>query len=284
MASVVQQSSTKAVVQVQPLRASTVFPDPRRTRVVVLVINPDNLPSARADAAHLSKLFNAYLHFDAIHILLNTNAANKELEEELNKTEMGHLTVCECPTVTDVCYRLTQIAQQISDSQLETDLLVEFSSHGFCSPSISGGFRNYILWSGQPLWDTNVHAALVPHLTAMTHCLVLVDACSCGEFLVLSMQTTDLVHYCAESEHPDTNEQHMGIVCVSAVSDNQSDMNNISDEGWGGGLSCALIDYHAERIDLDKPSIAGFYRYYQTRIRSSGNTSILSFNDILFLH
>lgn len=258
------------------LHANDTFPDAGRKRVAILVINPDGLPSAQADATHLSRLFNMYLHFDDIHVLMSTNAANKALEEEIDRMNAGHLTVCECLTPQDVCHMLTHTVKSLASNALPTDIVVEFSSHGYFT-----GTRNYLLWHGQLLWDTAAHDAIVPFLPESIRCLVLVDACACGEFMVLSYQTTDLVHYKNESKHPDF--QHPNVVCISAVSNQQFDMDDISDLGFGGGLSCAWIDYHIEHIDGDRPSIGGFHRYYQARIRPTNNVSILSFNDSSFL-
>jgi hypothetical protein len=237
--------------------------------------DPDGLPSARADAKHLATLFETYLHFDELHILLNTAASNRSLQTQLDATEVGHLTVYNCEAASDVLQHLTNIAQGLAPN---VDLVVEFSSHGFCS-----GKRNYIVWNETSIWDTDVHKALVDPLSRSVRCVVLADMCSCGEWMVLNYLTTDMTHVCPESTHADP--QHPNIVCISAVSDNEADMNNISDEGWGGGLTSAWIDYHLGVVKNNnrKPSIGAFFQYYRDRIKETGNTPVLSFNNLSFL-
>jgi hypothetical protein len=251
----------------------TTFPDPTRRRVVVLVINPDGLPSARADAAHLTTLFDTYLHFDELHILLNTAAANQAMRNELDATEAGHLAVYSCDTASDVLHHLTHVAEGLAPN---VDLVVEFSSHGFCS-----GKRNFIVWNGEQVWDTDVHKALVDPLSNSVRCVALADMCSCGEWLVLNHLTTDMKQVCAESAHPDP--QHPNIVCLSAASNNEADMDDISDAGWGGGLSSAWIDYQRGVKEGTRPTIGAFFQYYCDRVRPVGTTPVLSFNSLSFL-
>jgi hypothetical protein len=256
-----------------PFTIRSTFPDPARRRVVVLVINPDGLPSARADAKHLTTLFDTYLHFDELHILLNTAASNQAMQKELDTTEAGHLTVYSCDAASDVLHHLTHVAQGLAPN---VDLVVEFSSHGFCS-----GKRNYIVWNDEQVWDTDVHKALVDPLSNSVRCVVLADMCSCGEWLVLNYLTTDMKKVCSESVHPDP--QHPNIVCISAVSDNEADMDDISDAGWGGGLSSAWIDYQRGVKEGTRPTIGAFFQYYCERVRPTGNVPVLSFNSLSFL-
>jgi len=261
------------------LTMSGTFPAPTRRRVALLVINTSGLASAAFDAEHMAGLLEAYLRFEDLWVIFDDPAAAAQHQagiQTMGRENRTRVRVSCAPAAKELLATITSWAHPLPPG---ADLVVDVSSHGYCA-----GERNFIVWCGSTVYDDAFHAALVDALHPRTRCLVLVDACACGTFLVLNHQSVDGRTYFAESQVLD--RQHGNVVCISAVTNGQSDEDDISEYlGYGGGLACGFEDYVVEHHAAGgaTPSIGGFFEYYKARIRPTGRCPVLSFNDPRFL-
>ena len=249
------------------MKACLPFPSNKKTKHAIILINSDNLYSAIMDGIHLPKLFNDMLKFDDILIIANCKNSMDKIQAKL--TEYKNITY-------SICNSKNMLAQTIKNTiaKIHGELVFIISSHGYAR-----GNMNYINYAGSQIYDYEWNDYIQSPLNNDAECLVLVDACQSGTELNLNYKTTDLVNYSNENVGKNNIKN---IICIGAVDDNQYDEDNISELGFGGGLSSAFIDYCYENKDKTK-TIGNFFLFYQNRMKISGKQSILSFNNMDFL-
>lgn len=274
----------------QQLTLSTPFPDPRRYCVAMLVINTAGLPSAEFDAENLARLFGAYLRFNELWVIFDNASANAKHKSNIEAMGKQSQTAVRLSSASSAHELLATITAWVEPLSPEVDFVLELSSHGFYD---SRWKRNFIVWGSTTIYDNMFHKAMVDALHPMARCLCLIDSCASGTFMVLNYQSLDAQTYLPESHVLD--QQHPNVVCISAVENNQSDLDDLCDLKdpkigcWGGGLSCGYIDYvvqnHENQAKGIEPlaSIGGFFHHYRNRIAITGRSPVLSFNDLHFL-
>lgn len=257
------------------MNKNTPYPIQNIPHNAIILINSAHLPSSIFDGANLVKLFTQVIPTNSISILTDTLDTAKKISERISKilpSSPGNLTYKTCKTASELLNTYTQLIKQLKGPN---SLTLCVSSHGHAS-----GSNNYIIFNGQKITDNDLNKAISSEMSQETNCLVIVDACQSGTEINLNYYTTDLKKYARENPSNSTKS----IVSISAVSDNEYVMDDISAYGFGGGLTSGFIDYYVEKKYLaSNLTIGGFYKYYCTRIKPTGNHSILSFNNLDFI-
>jgi hypothetical protein len=233
--------------------------------IAVVLINSANLISATNDAKNLPKLYVDKLNFSHVYMLFDNDSTLNQTKSTL--TSYTNITYAAPQSKNDLLLILLDILNNLEN----TYCVLHISSHGYCS----GFDNNYLIWNTNVLTDIEINTTFTTALNskANTFLVVLADACQTGTICNLNYKTLDLINY--ESEN--NTAQNTNIICISAVSDQQYDPDDISDLGFDGGLTSGLIDYFYELYD-NKPTIGDFFKYYTNRIGPLGLNSILSFN------
>ena len=244
------------------------FPEINKNKYGIILINSFNLPSAIFDAKHLIDLYENTIKLNHIFVYVDNNDNLNKIKNNDSKKKYDNITFCYANNKNNLITNLTALFNTFN----VCDLIFSISSHGYANND-----KNYIIYNGEHVFDYEFNT-LIKNINHSVNCLVLIDACQSGTEMNLNYKTTDLLHISNENISNNTNN----IVSISAVSDSQFDMDDISDLGYGGGLTSAFIDYYLEKID-EHLCIGGFYKYYNKRSLGHHTQSILSFNNKSFL-
>jgi hypothetical protein len=254
------------------LTHTTPFPRPNKKLHVIMCINytPD-LPSTAQDGRHVTKLVTSWLHADHIHVIVSDKQLLTKYATEY--TSLKNITFYNPNFKIDLLTTMTTIVTSLNDC----DLLFTISSHGYAV-----GHNNYIKYGGATVTDMDLHKSIVCGLKSCVYTLACIDTCQSGTMLKLSHQIrtpNDLQSHKVQGCN-NVMEEPLNIVCISAVLDEQMDGDDISDEGFDGGLTAGVIDYYES---LGNKTIGGLYTYYANRITPTGNSSILSYTNTHFV-
>jgi len=227
----------------------------------IIIINSSNLYSSICDAVNLIRIYNNYFEMENVYIICN-NIGSKNLIENKMKDYIGKLNGKVHVNNTDnLLNELSKVIKSVNNN-----FILSLSSHGYAN-----GDKNYINWNGATIIDQQLHDTLSIVMNGNLQCLALIDTCQSGTMLNLNYQTKDLVEYKPEN----LSNSILNIICIGAVDDNEYDQDDISDYGYGGGLSSSFIDFISEEIGR---TISQFFIYYKNRILTVGHHPILSIN------
>lgn len=229
----------------------------------IIVINSANLYSSICDAVNLIHLYSEKFVPRNIFVVINNANTTSIIEKKVN--EKVHVTsdvkyITSCNLVDD----LALVIKSISNN-----FILCLSSHGYAN-----GDKNYIIWNGRKITDQQFHDVLTNNMLKTLHCLSLIDTCQSGTMLNLNYQTKDLISYRPEN----LSDSVLNIVCIGAVDDNEYDQDDISDFGYGGGLTSSLIDFMHSDTSSTK-TIKTFFLYYKNRISVLSHHPVLSMNN-----
>lgn len=272
-----------------------------------------SLPSALFDLAHMTE-----------HVLTRMQVDSKDIwlivESEYDKDHVIHLLQNEpffngehtaknltvpLPIIQVITRRdefLTTVQQIMTQWQQEAmlslstkslDILLILSTHGYCThhsiASLSScaertGCDQNIQLNGQIIIDDDLHAAIVgPLQSEKIHLLCLIDTCHSGTMLDLPYWTIDLKQQTVDGKVDPCCKS--SIYSISACSDTESSMDDISCFGFDGGLIAAYLDSweQKDKSDTSQKSIKELYMKIRDRLRKANQTSILSCNSALVL-
>ncbi len=250
--------------------ARTPFPHPNKHNVAILLINSSGLASAEFDAVHLTKLCDDYQRYENLYILVDSPDAMQRVQSQTTYHHNTEYSLCN--TADKLLNKLDEIATLVIKD--ESCVLFAISSHGYCHSS-----HCFISWQGQQLNAMDFHVAFLSRIPEAAWCVSLVDACACGSLLSLnfeSMNPESNTWQIATSLHDDS---HPNLVCIAAVDNQESDMDDISEIGFDGGLTASWIDYHLDELNQQRtPMIGEFFTYYRNRVKAEGVHPVISTN------
>jgi hypothetical protein len=233
------------------------FPDQKRKKFAIIIINNNQLPSATADEKHLSTLFKNYLLFEDIYVLINKS--DIPLDKDIKCTV--------CSTGSSLIENLLKTIKSIEG---EADLIITLSSHGYAN-----GNYNYFYFNGMKIDDVLFHSTIVDSLSLNVRCLILIDTCQSGTMMNLPYNTN--IPLSIDGQHD--LYKHKMVACISATNDYQGDQDDISDLGFDGGLTASFIDYQILNTKDKSKSIINFFNYHLNRVKLVGVNPNLSFDD-----
>jgi hypothetical protein len=245
-------------------RSSDTFPSPTTHKSAVCIVNSANLPSATLDGKNLGTTL-ATLGFNEIIIIVDSDNAKKRLISSNN-------VVVVAQNKNELISYLLEHIKTLNAMNRPVDFVFTLSSHGYAC-----GNHNYINFDGSIINDSEFHN-IFNSLSKNIRCLALIDTCQSGTMLNLRYCTSNCLNIIDENVE---NNSDVNLVCISAVSDCQSDSDDISELGYGGGLTCGFIDYVFEKNHL---TVGDFYKAQCQRVISSGVNPLLSFNNVNFLN
>lgn len=261
------------------MHKSATFPDPSRNLSAILIVNSSGLSSAICDGEHLAKLLLENMFAKHVLILSDNPIAQQNIEHGL-KSKVN--TSIQSNVNYRVCYSSSELLQVISSSlngmEPNSDILICLSSHGYAN-----GNNNDIIFCGHSVSDVDFHKCVLGNTRSDSRVLFLADCCQSGTFMNLRYESSDAhvsIHALENNDQTDELLNVSNVICIGAVSDNEYDMDDISDLGYDGGLSSAFIDYN---LHQSQKSIGGFFEYYVNRINPTGKHPIISFNNLKFV-
>jgi hypothetical protein len=217
------------------------------------------------DAVNLIHLYCENL-FDPhnIFVITNNNETTSVIKKKVND-KLARIVKCNIEYISS-----NNLIDDLSFAikSINNNFILCLSSHGYAN-----GDKNYITWNGIKVTDQQFHDILTNNIHPNLHCLSLIDTCQSGTMLNLNYQTKDLISYKPEN----LSNSILNIVCIGAVDDNEYDQDDISDFGYGGGLTSSFIDFIHGSTDLK--TIKTFFSYYKNRISQLGHHPVLSVNN-----
>jgi hypothetical protein len=235
----------------------------QQNNVGIIIANTSNLSSSVNDAKNLLSLYLNKLNFSQVHIISDIN---------IQLSENNKFTLTRVTNKIELLTAVDDIIKQLND----TNIILTLSSHGYCESTD----RNFIYFGGDRIYDSDFNKTINESLKSNTKLLAMIDACQSGTFLNLRYQTTNLLTFSDENPNQD---QTKDIVCISACGTYQYDQDDISEFGYGGGLTSGFIDYIVCNID-QIPTIGGFFKYFSGRVGQIGNVPVLSFDNKDFIY
>lgn len=232
---------------------------------IIIVVNSLNLYSSICDAVNLVHLFRDIFVCKNIFILSNDKNTSDTIENKIKLLNFQHEIIY--IVSHNLLYELEQTIKKINNN-----FLFCLSSHGYALAD-----KNYINWNGKKVTDEQFHDVLSLNMKKSLYCLSLIDTCQSGTMLNLNYQTKDLINYKPEN----LSNSSLNIVCIGAVDDNEYDQDDISDFGYGGGLTSAFIDFM--KSNNETKTIKTFFLYYKNRVSALGHHPVLSLNFDHFL-
>jgi hypothetical protein len=224
------------------------------------------------DGINLVKTYTNKLNIKNIYVLVDTKESLQFIKNKVNIANPNLLI--------EFIYVFIDIINHLQTliSKINNNFILNISSHGYCT----GNSHNYINFNGKIINDCDFHDCLNNNLTINIFCLIFVDTCQSGSMFNLNYKTKNLSNYSIENMSDST----LNIYCIGAVDDNEYDQDDLSEFGYGGGLTCALIDYFYEYKTFDDNliDIKDFFLYYKNRIHKSGKHPTLSFNNLSFIN
>ena len=210
-----------------------------------LIISQNAMKSADFDAIHLNNFlpkWSTYLNLP-LEITLVLNQPLKKIIPGIN--------IIIAPSLPDLKVIITKWSQQqfLSDKTQIRFKWFSYHGHGYSGSRSSSdpeyresdNSHEYIHWGGQIFVDHEIRNCLFNscHFPVTFFCLM--DCCSSGTMLDLPLvENYPQKTWRTENSWKISND--IKIVNISACSDNQYDMDDISDEGYGGGLLSAWFD------------------------------------------
>lgn len=231
----------------------------------VIVVNSENLYSSICDAINLIHLFcEKFCDLSNIFVITNCEKTTNMIQTQVNtKFKTLIRSNVEYISSSNLIKSLEQTIKSINNN-----FMLCLSSHGYAN-----GDKNYINWCHTKITDQHFHDVLTNNMKKELYCLSLIDTCKSGTMLNLNYKTKDLIKY----EPENLSDSTLNIVCIGAVDDNEYDQDDLSDFGYGGGLTSAFIDFmHGN----EQKTIKNFFIYYKHRTAPVGVNPVLSVNVI----
>lgn len=229
----------------------------------IIVVNSENLYSSICDAVNLIHLFEDMFICNNIFVISNNNLCSTTIKNKVKNLELidPKIEYMTSQTLLDDLESLIKL--------LKNNFFLTLSSHGYANQD-----KNYIYWNGKKITDQNFHDILTNNMNNQLHCLSLIDTCQSGTMLNLNYQTKDTLIYKPEN----LSNSDLNIICIGAVDDNEYDQDDISNFGYGGGLTSAFIDFMTDSTSTKK-TIRTFFIYYKNRISLLNHHPVLSLNN-----
>jgi len=127
-------------------------------------------------------------------------------------------------------------------SKVSTKLYIHISGHGYQGNDVQhnelDGRCEQIVLSSGVMTDYNFYDCLKQYVGQNTMIRVSVDTCHSGTFSNFAFQQTDRLIDAVKRPTP----YFTNAYSLSACSDSQLDSCDIGDHGFGGGLTCHLVD------------------------------------------
>ena len=228
----------------------------------IVIINSANLYSSICDCIHMVHLYNDYFKMDNIYVIIDNRSVIEKVDSAIEKYHAKVTYVVS----NDLKDSFAETVRKIGDN-----FIISISSHGYAS-----GDHNYIHWNGKIIHDYDFHDILISNMKPNLQCFILVDTCQSGTMFNLNYQTKDMVVIRPEN----LSECKLDICCIGAVDDSEYDQDDLSDYGYGGGLSCSFIDFINEKLGK---TIGEFFIYYKNRIAVVSHHPVLSYNCLDFI-
>lgn len=230
----------------------------------IIIVNSANLYSSICDAVNLIHIYCEIFKPVNIFVISNNKETTATVEKKV-KDKLFGLVTSNVKYITS-CGLIDDMVQTIKS--INNNFILCLSSHGYAN-----GDKNYIMWNNHKITDQQFHDILTNNMLKTLHCLSLIDTCQSGTMLNLNYQTKDLVVYKPEN----LSDSILNIVCIGAVDDTEYDQDDISDFGYGGGLTSSFIDFiHNDANDIK--TIKTFFVYYKNRISALNHHPVLSVN------
>lgn len=234
-------------------------------RDFIIIVNSTNLYSSICDAVNLIHLYCENFKPRNIYVISNDEITTSSIQKKVNDKLFNFIT---CDIKYIISHNLIDgIVHTIK--VIENNFIMCLSSHGYAN-----GDNNYIIWNGCKVTDQQFHDVITNNISNSVHCFSLIDTCQSGTMLNLNYQTKDLISYKPEN----LSDSILNIVCIGAVDDNEYDQDDISDFGYGGGLTSSFIDFMHNNI-CDVKTIRTFFIYYKNRISVLNHHPVLSLNN-----
>lgn len=272
-----------------------------------------SLPSALYDLVHMTEHAVSRMNLTAsdimimvesendkarvLHLFQNEPFFNGKQEAKTAAIPVIQVTTTRAQFLTSVTSLLNGWQTQYQSSRSRgtssgLDILLMISTHGYCvhhTSSFNGtsggggkvgaeeckedsGCDESIHLNGEIIIDDELHNAIVSPLKSPgISLLTLVDTCHSGTMLDLPFWTIDMQHSVVDGKVDPSCLST--IYSISACSDSESSMDDVSMFGFDGGLIAAFLDSW-------KPgqSVRELYAVIRDRLKRGGQTSILSSN------
>lgn len=210
-----------------------------------LIISQNAMKSADLDAIHLNHFLPKWS--ESLHFPLEVTLI---LNQPLKKKIDG-VNIIIAPSLTELKKIISNWSQQQFLNDKTPVKLKWFSYHGHGFTGIRGpsdsdyresdNSHEYIRWGNEVFVDHEIRNCLFNSCSFPVSFLCLMDCCSSGTMLDLPLvENYTQKTWTTENTWKITND--VKIVSLSACSDNQYDMDDLSDEGYGGGLLSAWFD------------------------------------------
>lgn len=210
-----------------------------------LIISQNAMKSADLDAIHLNHFLPKWS--ESLHLPLEVTLI---LNQPLKKKIDG-VNIIIAPSLTELKKVISNWSQQQFLSDKTPVKLKWFSYHGHGFTGIRGpsgsdyresdNSHEYIRWGNEVFVDHEIRDCLFNPCAFPVSFLCLMDCCSSGTMLDLPLvENYTQKTWTTENTWKITND--VKIVSLSACADNQYDMDDLSDEGYGGGLLSAWFD------------------------------------------
>ena len=221
----------------------------------IIIINSYDLYSSILDGVHLIRLYNDYFNMNKITIVVDNSNVIDKIKEK-----------CHDSVNFVVHNNLLEIFGEIL-CNTNYNFILSLSSHGYAN-----GDKNYIFWNRKKTYDYELKNCIDQNMKSNLNCFIIVDTCQSGTMFNLNYQTKDLITFKPEN----LSQCALNIICVGAVDDTEYNQDDLSDFGYGGGLSSSFIDFISEKIG---DNIRDFFIYHKNRVGQIGKHPVLSFND-----
>ena len=244
--------------------------------VVVLAISlAANLTSSYRDVSNMSTL--CINKFDIKEITIVTDNAQKV---QVNNPKV---TIVVPTNKVDFLGRITEFVARV---QQKSTIVFTLSAHGYTKKASRDRIAfemdkhtEYIKFGNEMITDTELFEALYSKMHDSIKSVCFIDTCHSGTMLDLEYLSNDGKTF---HRSPVANMSRPDSVCISACSDNELVGEDISEYGgWGGKLTCALLDYlHLLQGTTLSPIL--FYRHIHTIFTAQTtqrSVPIISFNE-----
>lgn len=244
------------------------------TRILLVSLRANGDSSYR-DANAMSQLCIDNIHIPATNICIVTDTPSR--------IRTSGVRVIEVRNKRDL---IETIKDEIRVLPLNAQLIFSISAHGYSKrvhdriPYELNGLSEYLLVRGECVLDCELFDAVYQNMHDSIKSLCLVDTCHSGTMLDLEYLSTDGVHF-NRSRIP---LQHRPLsICISACNDNENAGEDISDfGGWGGKLTCQVLDYLLTRpTEYKKFYPLDMYTYIQNIFQNQSyqrTHPVISFN------
>jgi hypothetical protein len=235
----------------------------------IIILNTYNLCSSISDGINLIRLYNEKFEIKNIDIITDNQHVLFLLEKKIKFYRNMNIRI-QCASANNFISIFSSVIKSMTEN-----FIINISSHGYCKEDD----HNYIIFNGTIINDYDFNNILTNNMNSELYCLALIDACQSGTMFNLNYKTKNLIDYSIEN----MSDSQLNIICIGAVDVQEYDMDDISELGFGGGLTSAFLDYYYEKKEVNPLDIKKFFLYYKNRINDLEKHPVLSFNNLSFL-